>query len=72
MTVSQANAIGKLLPECYSIHVDRTLKSKRAIKRKHLLEPKNYKSKHEALEEPEVNKIVEEEVINNIQTISYD
>lgn len=33
MTVTQANAISRLLPKSYSIHVDRNIKQKRAIKR---------------------------------------
>lgn len=47
MTVSQANAIMKILPKSYSIHVDRTIKSKRAIKRKFTLDTKNYRSMQE-------------------------
>jgi|688.fasta_scaffold1847513_1 hypothetical protein len=58
MTVSQANNIGKLLKQCYNIHVRRTLKSKLAKKTQVLLECKNYKSKHEASDEPKFNEMV--------------
>lgn len=34
MTVSQANAISRLLPKGYSLHVDRGIKPKRTVKRK--------------------------------------
>lgn len=41
MTVSQANAIMKMLPKNYSIHVDRTIKQKRTIKRTFTVDSKS-------------------------------
>ena len=41
MTASQANAIMAMLPKNYSIHVDRSVKHKRTVKRTFTLDSKS-------------------------------
>ena len=41
MTVTQANVISKMLPTNYSLHVDRSIKPKRAVKRAFAVDAKS-------------------------------
>jgi len=47
LTVSQANAISRILAKGYSIHIERAIKGKRIVKKKFTLDTKSYKNIHE-------------------------